>query len=79
MSGGQRLCLSNAEWIVENPVAGSMPWPNFNNVWFSNAIATTTTGAQQGISGTTAIHGISSDGTTIYSEWVDNNDMYVQW
>ncbi|KAE9369699.1 concanavalin A-like lectin/glucanase, partial [Stipitochalara longipes BDJ] len=77
VSGGQALCLSNAEWVVENPVAGSLPCPNFNTVWFSNAVATTTTGAQMGIDGTTAIHMDSSDGTVIYSEWVDNNDMYV--
>ena len=72
------LCLDNAEWVVENPVADSMAWGTFENVWFGNCKATTSTGAVQGITGTTAIHGASRDGRTILSEYVDNTDMYVK-
>lgn len=79
VSDGQTLCLQNAEWVVENPVSGSMPCPNFDEVWFAQCSATTTTGATMGIDGTTAIHMASSDGTTIYSEYVDNTDVYVAW
>jgi hypothetical protein len=79
VSGGQTLCLSNAEWVVENPVSSTLPCPNFTEVWFAQCSATTTTGAVMGIDGTTAIHMASSDGTVITSEWVDNTDMYVQF
>jgi hypothetical protein len=72
------LCLDNAEWVVENPVADSMPWGTFENVYFDSCKATTSTGAVQGITGTTAIHGASRDGRTVLSEYVDNTDMYVK-
>ncbi|KAE9365194.1 hypothetical protein N431DRAFT_518278, partial [Stipitochalara longipes BDJ] len=75
VSSSDALCLQNAEWIVENPVFGSMPWPTFNNLWFDSCQATKSTGAVEGIDGTTPVHGASSDGRTILSEWVDNTDI----
>jgi hypothetical protein len=72
------LCLDNAEWVVENPVADSMPWGTFENVYFDSCKATTSTGAVQGITGTTAIHGASRDGRMVLSEYIDNTDMYVK-
>jgi hypothetical protein len=77
VSGGDALCLDNVEWVVENPVSNTLPCPNFTEVWFAECSATTTTGATMGITGTTAIHMASSDGTTISSEYVDNADFYV--
>jgi hypothetical protein len=78
VSSSEALCLQNAEWIVENPGSGCMPCPSFNKVWFDDCKATTSTGAVQGITGTTAVHGSSIDGRTVVSEWVDNADMYVK-
>jgi uncharacterized protein YjbI with pentapeptide repeats len=71
------VCLNNAEWIVENVRNTDFPWPIFENAQFTECEAFTTTGAQQGIAGTTAVHGTSIDGRTILSEYQDNEDFYV--
>lgn len=72
------ICLDNAEWIVENPNYQNMAWPTFEDVFFTGCQAVTTTGATQGITGTVAIHGDSSDGRTILSEYENNGAFYVQ-
>jgi hypothetical protein len=71
--------LNNAEWVVENQQSATLPCPYFNTTWFSDCVATTTTGAVMGVDGTTAIHMQSSNGALILSEWVDNTDMYVEY
>ncbi|KAN0121796.1 concanavalin A-like lectin/glucanase [Hyaloscypha variabilis] len=76
-SGFSEACLDNAEWIVENVENTSMAWPTFENVYFSECAAYTTTGAEQGITGTTAVHGSSIDGRTVLSEYEDDSDFYV--
>lgn len=55
-----------------------MAWPTFENIYFGDAAAWTTTNAQVGITGTTAVHGTSIDGRTVYSEYEDNSDFYVK-
>jgi hypothetical protein len=76
-SGFSEACLDNAEWIVKNVENTSMAWPTFENVYFSKCAAYTTTGVEQGITGTTAVHGSSIDGRTVLSEYEDDSDFYV--
>jgi len=78
LSGFSDVCLDNAEWIVENVLPASEPWPTFEYVYFSECEAFTTTGAEQGITGTTAVYGASIDGRLVVSEYEDNSDFYVK-
>ncbi|KAE9376027.1 concanavalin A-like lectin/glucanase [Stipitochalara longipes BDJ] len=77
VGGGPTLCQTNAEWVVENP--GSLDTPVFNNVFFTNCLATTTTGAQQGISGTTLIYMDSKDGEVSKGLEISNTELEVTY
>ncbi|KAJ6630335.1 aspergillopepsin [Mycena sp. CBHHK59/15] len=52
-----RLCMENAEWIVEDFEEGSslVPFANFGTVTFTNAKATTSSGSTTGPSGSVLI------------------------
>ncbi|KAH8792236.1 hypothetical protein F5882DRAFT_376788 [Hyaloscypha sp. PMI_1271] len=75
VSGGPTLCQTNAEWDVENP--GGLDTPVFTDVIFTNCLATTTTGAQQGIDGTTLIYMDSKNGEISKGLEIDDSQLRV--
>jgi hypothetical protein len=78
VSGGVPLCRTNAEWIVENPNS-PMDTPVFNDVYFTNCLATTTTGADQGLDGTTLYYMDSTDGEVSKAKIVSNTELLVTY
>lgn len=56
-SESNKLCRTNAEWIVEDFEEGNslVPFADFGTVTFTGASATTTSGATDGVSGATII------------------------
>ena len=77
VGGGPTLCQSNAEWIVENP--GGLDTPVFNTVFFTNCLATTTTGARQGIDGATLVYMDSQDGEVSKGKEISNTELQVSY
>jgi Peptidase A4 family len=62
---------------VENP--GGLDTPDFNDVFFTNCLATTTTGARMGIDGTTLIYMESTggDGELSKGQEINNSELRV--
>ena len=77
VSGGPTLCQTNAEWVVENP--GTLDTPEFNTVFFTICLATTTTNAEQGISGATLIYMDSKDGEVSKGLEISNSELQVSY
>jgi len=51
--------------------------PVFNDVFFTNCLAITTTGAKQGIDGTTLIYMDSKDGEVSKGSEINNSELRV--
>lgn len=65
---GNRLCETNAEWIVEDFSSGNslVPFANFGTVTFTGASVTTTSGSTLGVSGAEVLD-IRQGGTVLTS------------
>ncbi|KAJ7084878.1 aspergillopepsin [Mycena belliarum] len=80
LTSSARLCMENAEWIVEDFEEGNslVPFANFGTVVFSNAQATTSSGSVVGPSGSVLID-IEQGSTVLTSVSTGSSSVTVSY
>ncbi|KAJ7494332.1 peptidase A4 family-domain-containing protein [Mycena galericulata] len=81
LKSSAKLCLENAEWIVEDfeENGGLVPFANFGTVTFTDAEATTQSGTTEGPTGAVIIDLESSSGTVLTSVSTSSTSVTVTY